>query len=355
MKISVFLSYSGYAQPNDNIARTLSALRMQSLQPHEIIVADNSDSQQRVVAWCGSYGAKHLSFPFSHYAYVYSANYNACFEVSSGDAIVLLCSNWILAPNWLDEQAKWLSELGQGNLVTTENDRRALVRAVGEAPRDWFADYPKRFEYNDPNYIDNAKLMIHRQDWLPFDVDFDPPVDNSKREAGNMHGLIEWGARQIVKNRLHFWFRRDLQMLHQRSPRSEEDVAIRIAQEGWSRRIFDSKIRIAPDVPRTKPITTGVDFDGVLYAGGAGFLKQGCVVPGALEAVKRLLETRNVFVFTARKDTGAVYEWLKMQGFPLMLVTNTKLPADEYIDDNAQHFNNWTETLAQIEGEACLT
>lgn len=128
--------------------------------------------------------------------------------------------------------------------------------------------------------------------------------------------------------------------------------------------------------------TVAVDFDGVIHAYSRGW-GDGTIydepVPGALKALRTLLEEHAVFVFTSR-DPQQVADWLRERGVEartlydlrmveglsysygtfwdrrdVILVTDRKLPAIAYIDDRAVRFRNWAQALqelAHVEGAA---
>ncbi len=115
--------------------------------------------------------------------------------------------------------------------------------------------------------------------------------------------------------------------------------------------------------------TVAVDFDGVIHAYSKGW-HDGTVydepVPGAVEALRTLMDTYAVFIHTAR-DIPQVSGWLTSRGFTcwtesfpgiiapefwsrqgVLLVTNRKLPALCYIDDRAIEFRDWDQALAAV-------
>lgn len=113
--------------------------------------------------------------------------------------------------------------------------------------------------------------------------------------------------------------------------------------------------------------TVAVDFDGVIHAYSLGW-HDGTIydepVPGALDALKTLLETYAVVVFTTR-DIVPVAAWLALKGFHvapvrelsppfwrekgIICVTSTKPAAAAYIDDRGIRFHNWVQALAMLE------
>jgi hypothetical protein len=113
--------------------------------------------------------------------------------------------------------------------------------------------------------------------------------------------------------------------------------------------------------------TVAVDFDGVIHSYDKGWQDgsiYGELVPGALEALRSLMERYAVFVHTTR-DPYQIEGWLAERGVPcvidngsgepefwndmgVVLVTRRKYPAIAYIDDRALHFVNWAQALATL-------
>jgi len=111
-------------------------------------------------------------------------------------------------------------------------------------------------------------------------------------------------------------------------------------------------------------MTIAVDFDGVIHAYSRGWQNGECYdrpVPGAVEALKMLMEDYPVVIFTARDNLPPVTEWLNRNDIPAVtddgsggcfwdklgqvLVTNRKLSASVYIDDRAIRFETWDQAL----------
>lgn len=110
-----------------------------------------------------------------------------------------------------------------------------------------------------------------------------------------------------------------------------------------------------------------VDFDGVIHnadKGWQGGTVYGDPMPGALQALRELMDKHPVFIMTARPDLEPVAQWLSRLGFETMtqdaadenakkrwhtrgilLVTNAKLPAIAYIDDKGFGFEGWHEDV----------
>lgn len=130
----------------------------------------------------------------------------------------------------------------------------------------------------------------------------------------------------------------------------------------------------------------GVDFDGVVHRYSRGW-QDGTIyddpMPGALEALRTLMDGYAVFIFTARSPLQ-VGEWLARHGFDVvveaedqcedgaagdggfpcfhedqhrqfwdeqgkLLITRRKLGAVLYIDDRALRFTGWPDALAWLE------
>jgi hypothetical protein len=85
-----------------------------------------------------------------------------------------------------------------------------------------------------------------------------------------------------------------------------------------------------------------LDFDGVI-AENIGFPEIGKVKEGVKDAITDFKKKGfSIYVHTARHDTEEVSKWMKEQGFPEMMVTNMKLPADVYVDDRAYRIIDWS-------------
>ena len=114
--------------------------------------------------------------------------------------------------------------------------------------------------------------------------------------------------------------------------------------------------------------TVAIDFDGVIHAYTRGWA-DGTIydppVPGAFDAIRRLMDADfSVFVLSAR-DPHQIKLWIDQQAQDLVAtvvprhmhfwnyerilgITDRKLPADIYVDDRALRFDNWTNSLANI-------
>lgn len=109
-----------------------------------------------------------------------------------------------------------------------------------------------------------------------------------------------------------------------------------------------------------------IDFDGVIHAYSRGWADGSIYdppVPGALDAIWRLLGYYNVFIFSAR-PAWQIQAWLAKEDKDLPTaiigeerfwsregvvgITNRKLPAEFYIDDRGIRFKDWPSTLATV-------
>lgn len=118
-----------------------------------------------------------------------------------------------------------------------------------------------------------------------------------------------------------------------------------------------------------KQITKNVaiDFDGVIHKGDKGFYDgtvYGDPLPGTKEALRMLSKKYNLIIYTCKASserplvngkTGIelVWEWLEKHGMDHYIneITGIKPHALFYIDDKAIRFNNWEQTLNDIEKE----
>jgi 5'(3')-deoxyribonucleotidase len=108
-----------------------------------------------------------------------------------------------------------------------------------------------------------------------------------------------------------------------------------------------------------------VDFDGVIHNADKGWGDGTCYgdpLPGSIESIKKLSETYDVIIFTAKakpdrplvnNKTGVmlVREWFDRHGILEYIkdVTSEKPRAELYIDDNGYRFENWNDTLKFVE------
>lgn len=116
--------------------------------------------------------------------------------------------------------------------------------------------------------------------------------------------------------------------------------------------------------------TIAVDFDGVVHRYSKGWgdgTAYDPPMPGAIDALKKLMETYNVYIFTTR-DLRQVEAWFaKHTDIPTILVglnevrfdrkhyvglSNRKLVSILWIDDRVLKFEgDWSRTLEQVEEE----
>ena len=135
-----------------------------------------------------------------------------------------------------------------------------------------------------------------------------------------------------------------------------------------------------PDLTDVFRKTVAVDFDGVIHSYEKGWQDgsiYGTPMPGALEALRELMEKYYVFIFTSRHCLQ-VAQWMQSHGFQvttddslydtwdqqttgadwngvfwqtagILLITNHKFAASAYIDDRAIRFESWDQTLTDLE------
>lgn len=105
-----------------------------------------------------------------------------------------------------------------------------------------------------------------------------------------------------------------------------------------------------------RKLIIALDFDGVLH----GYSKEwhdGTIydppIKGTLEALDKLQDDGYEFVvFTCRDKTEDIEAWILQQFGIYIRVTNGKPYADMYIDDRGWHFQNWEDTLKEIDRRA---
>lgn len=243
LTVSCLTAFANPKRDLSDFTHTLAALRVQTHPLHEIIVMDDAPNEDKsgIAALCEQYTATHMPFSFLNWAIAGSRQYNQAFARSTGEILLLLCPHWVLAPDWVAKMLAWLIELGPGNLVSTTNDRHHLPRAEGGPPEDWFADYPMCFLTTEWQLFDHAKVLLYRQDWLPFDEDFDCPEDDLSGEHGSNHGLVYWAWQQQRQGR-QLWLRRDMQMEHAKDTHSPAILEKSRIRHDWSYAIYQGKI-----------------------------------------------------------------------------------------------------------------
>lgn len=107
-----------------------------------------------------------------------------------------------------------------------------------------------------------------------------------------------------------------------------------------------------------------IDFDGVIHNFDKGFHDGTCYgdpLPGSLEALKKISESYNIVIFTAKAKpsrplvngktgTELVQEWLERHNVMQYVkdITAEKPRSQIYIDDKGYHFQNWNDTLKYL-------
>jgi 5'(3')-deoxyribonucleotidase len=93
-----------------------------------------------------------------------------------------------------------------------------------------------------------------------------------------------------------------------------------------------------------------IDFDGVICKRDGiprtNDFRDCPPMKNALEAVRWLNDHHDIYILTNRRKDDRCYvrAWLVKHGFPLVLVTNRKMPKTSvYIDDRAIRFTNWLD------------
>ena len=108
-----------------------------------------------------------------------------------------------------------------------------------------------------------------------------------------------------------------------------------------------------------------IDFDGVIHTFDKGWYDGTCYgepLEGSLEAIKKLSESYNIIIFTAKAKpsrplvngktgTELVEEWLTKHNVMQYVqeITSEKPRSQIYIDDKGYHFQNWKDTLKYLE------
>jgi 5'(3')-deoxyribonucleotidase len=108
-----------------------------------------------------------------------------------------------------------------------------------------------------------------------------------------------------------------------------------------------------------------IDFDGVIHDFSKGWHDGTCYgtpLPGSLYAIKELSKNYNIIIFTAKvkpdrplvlgkTGTQLVTKWLKDYNVLQYIneITCEKPRAQIYIDDKGYRFENWKDTLQNVE------
>ena len=241
VSVSILIPYCLARYEVDNLRGCLASLRAQTVQPKEILVGDDShpDDVPLVQSVCEEFGAKYIPLPFTYWAPAWSRKMNGLFYASTGEMVVLLCSNWQLGENWLEEMVKWLEELGRGHIIVCDNARHDMGRADGTR-YDWYAGREDRFEEPDYSLLDMGYLHIfYRNDWVDWDEDYDPPPGYDGRDIGAWHAITEWAFQMIVMNAMKLMVRRDLKATHlwnkSKHPRASTSEYLQQTRNSFSR------------------------------------------------------------------------------------------------------------------------
>lgn len=230
--ITCFIAYCNYAHDASNLRETLAALRQQTRPIQQIILCDQSLPADRaeIAAICVDHDVDYVQFPFTNYASAFGRMYNYCASVATGDLFMMLCSNWVLGPRWVQGMADWLEELGPRFLVACDNDRAYL-----KLPYDVCYIAPA------PDWVDNPKLLLHRQDWVPMPEDWDPPVGYMGADRASGHALIWWGH-CLVRSGITIMVRRDMEMRHGTVAHTPEYTAQLMQQHRFSDALLRTKL-----------------------------------------------------------------------------------------------------------------
>uniref|UniRef100_A0A6M3J4I4 Uncharacterized protein n=1 Tax=viral metagenome TaxID=1070528 RepID=A0A6M3J4I4_9ZZZZ len=194
----------------------------------------------------------------------HSRKFNIGFGLTTEDIIFLHCANTLLSRTALTAYRDAIMSFGPGNILVSDSQRQQMDGPNGE-PLDWFyyksRDYAKEvaaqfgieklldlwpsslvgfmaFPIKDFSLIDcGFTQMLHREDWLPWDEDFD--------ECGSWHALTEWGYRLIEVEGKQLWVLRGMTAWH--LPRADEHIQpINLEQTMASQRILEAKIPSMP-------------------------------------------------------------------------------------------------------------
>lgn len=112
--------------------------------------------------------------------------------------------------------------------------------------------------------------------------------------------------------------------------------------------------------------TLAIDFDGVIHKNSKGF-HDGTIydepISGAKEALKFLSKKFTLIIYTCKTTperplvngktgTELIWEWLKKYDMDKYIseITGIKPIALFYVDDKAIRFNNWEDTINEING-----
>lgn len=100
--------------------------------------------------------------------------------------------------------------------------------------------------------------------------------------------------------------------------------------------------------------TIAVDFDGVIHKYSDGW-RTGTIYDEPISGVKAsiitLAKKYNIVIFSRRtteQGSRRIAIWLNKHNIPYSEITGEKPRAKWYIDDQAIHFDNWKQTLKEL-------
>ena len=238
MRTSIIIPHC-VMEDTTNLRNCLRTLAIQTVKPHQVIIMDvSNDTMQLTGGWsdwanvgllCKQFDVELIHLPFRYHLPNWAEMFNTAFKKVTGDAIMLLCANWLLARYALEAMQLGLEQAGPGHIVVSDSQRQQMSSALGE-PIDWYGDFARRClpvtNYVLPSMgelamfqvptdtlaqvsqIDVGYLTIlHKEDWLPWDEEFDT--------VGGWHAVVEWGFRQLVDHNRKLMVLRGLLAWHQ--------------------------------------------------------------------------------------------------------------------------------------------
>jgi hypothetical protein len=208
-----------------------------------VIDDSHPDDRPEVKAICEKFGAEYMELAFTNYAPQWCRKFNRAYEHVTGDIIQLLCSNWLLGPDYLEKMVAWLQELGPGTIVAADNARKVMKDQYG-VQFDWYAGRPDKFCESDFHLFDLGFLYtMYKADWEPWDEDLDPPEGDMSQNKGSWHGVTAWGYLQMNVRGRKFWIRRDMDARHDfdKSPTPRVDESVFLRQTYGSEALVRSK------------------------------------------------------------------------------------------------------------------